>query len=225
MVSKLSKEERKSVLEIIMNEMNVTQYIKAWKQSSPFVTLVRTILSQNTTDQNAMVAFDNLQAMLKIDPETLAYADVSKIQEAIHVAGLQKQKSQRIKDLAKVIYFDWKNDFKFVYSASLKEAREKLMKLPGIGKRSADILLNFCGNRPVMPVERNITRIVTRLGFVGEDADYDEIRHSIQGLITADKILYMHFALIFFGAQICKATNPQCEACPITNLCPKIGLD
>ncbi len=214
------------MLEIIAKEMNVAEHIRNWKQYSPFETLIRTILSQNTTDKNAFAAFDNLKAKFnnQINPETLAYADTAKIQDAIRVAGLHNQKSQRIKEVSKIIYFNWKSDFSFIYKAPLQNARKKLTELPGIGKKTADVLLNFCAKRPILPVDTHITRISKRIGLVSEKAKYDEIRHSIEALIPNDKILYIHVALIFFGRKICKATVPICSSCPINHLCPKNGV-
>lgn len=214
------------MLEIIAREMNVAGHIRNWKQLSPFETLIRTLLSQNTTDRNAFAAFDKLKATFRdqIDPATLADADVLQIQEAIRIAGLQNQKSQRIKEVAKIIHLNWKDDFNFIYTAPLEEARQKIMELPGIGEKTADVLLNFCGNRPILPVDTHITRITKRIGLVPNNAKYDAIRQAIENLIPAEKILYIHVSLILFGRKVCKALKPQCSNCPVAHLCPKIGV-
>ncbi len=214
------------ILEIIAREMNVADHIRNWKQLSPFETLIRTLLSQNTTDRNAFAAFDKLKAAFRdqIDPATLADADVLQIQEAIRIAGLQNQKSQRIKEVAKIIHLNWKDDLNFIYTAPLEEARQKIMELPGIGEKTADVLLNFCGNRPILPVDTHITRIAKRIGLVPNNAKYDAIRQAIENLIPADKILSIHVSLIFFGRKVCKAIKPLCNTCPNTALCPKIGV-
>ncbi len=225
-VDNMQKETYQQIVQIISNEMNVSNHIRNWKEYTPFETLIRTILSQNTTDKNAFAAFDTLKAKFhnKIEPQILAYANQETVQEAIRTAGLHRQKSQRIIEIAKEIYYKWKGDFEFIYKAPLREARAKLTDLPGIGKKTADVLLNFCGKRPIMPVDTHITRISKRIGLVPKNADYDEIRTSIERLITADKILYIHVSLIFFGREYCKAIKPLCETCPITKLCPKIGV-
>jgi endonuclease-3 len=214
------------ILEIIVREMDVSEYIKNWKQLSPFEMLIRTILSQNTTEQNALAAFNKLKTAFsnKIDPATLAYADVTKIQEAIRVAGLQNQKSQRIKSISRTIHYDWKGSFDFMYKAPLEEVRRKIMELPGIGKKTADVLLNFCGKRPILPVDTHINRIAKRIGVVSQNAQYDEIRRSIERFISPDKIVVIHISLIFFGQKVCKTLKPKCESCPATHLCPKIGV-
>ncbi|MHA1275959.1 MAG: endonuclease III domain-containing protein [Candidatus Helarchaeota archaeon] len=211
------------ILEIIEKEMNIAEHVKNWQRVSPFETLVRTILSQNTTDKTSFVAFDNLKKKFHdITPEIMAKASQSEIQEAIRFAGLHLQKSKRIKAVAEIILTEWKNDFTFIHEAPLMEARKKLIALPGIGKKTADILLNFVAQRPILPVDTHITRISKRIGLVSQKAKYDEIREAIEANIPKEKIFTIHVSLIFFGRTICKALKPLCTTCPISQLCPKL---
>jgi endonuclease-3 len=214
------------IFQIIAKEMDVAQHIQSWELHSPFETLIRTILSQNTTDRTSFVAFDNLKAKFggKIEPAILAEADQEAIQEEIRIAGLHFQKSKRIKEVSQIILKDWKSDFTFIYEAPLEEARKKLMALPGIGQKTADIVLNFCAKRPILPVDTHITRISKRIGIVPENAKYDEIREAIEALISPQEILFIHVSLIFFGRKVCKAINPLCSSCPVSHLCPKVGV-
>jgi len=212
------------ILQIIEKEMDIADHIKDWKKFSPFETLIRTILSQNTTNRTSFVAFDNLQAKFQINPETLAHADQQAIADEISIAGLHNQKSRRIKEVSRIIHDEWDSDFTFIYEAPLEEARNKLMSLPGIGEKTADIVLNFCAQRPILPVDTHITRISKRIGLVPENAKYDEIREAIESLITPEQILTAHVSLIFFGRSVCKAQKPLCPTCPVTHLCPKIGV-
>jgi len=211
------------MLQIIEKEMDIAQHVKGWKRLSPFESLVRTILSQNTTDKTSFVAFNNLVAKFKkIEPEILANANVEEIKEEIRIAGLHNQKSKRIKEVAKIILTEWNSDFTFIYESPLYEARKTLIALPGIGQKTADILLNFVAQRPILPVDTHITRISKRIGAVPQKAKYDEIRESIEALIPEEKIFTIHVSLIFFGRQVCKAINPQCPTCPVSHLCPKL---
>jgi endonuclease III len=213
------------ILQIIEKAMDISAHIKDWKRYSPFETLIRTILSQNTTNRTSFVAFDNLQARFqKIEPEVLANADQQAIQQEIIIAGLHNQKSKRIKEVARIIHDDWNSDFTFIYEAPLEEARKKLMSLPGIGEKTADIVLNFCAQRSILPVDTHITRISKRIGLVPENAKYDDIRKAIEALIMPEKILTVHVSLIFFGRAICKALKPLCATCPVTHLCTKVGV-
>jgi len=213
------------ILQIIEKEMDVADHIKDWKRYSPFETLIRTILSQNTTNRTSFVAFDNLQVKFKkIEPEILAKADQQEIQEEIIIAGLHNQKSKRIKEVSRIIQEEWNSDFTFIYEAPLEEARKRLMSLPGIGEKTADIVLNFCAQRPILPVDTHITRISKRIGLVPENAKYDDIREAIEALITPEQILTVHVSLIFFGRAVCKALKPLCATCPVAHLCPKLGI-
>jgi endonuclease-3 len=213
------------ILQIIEKAMDVSAHIKDWKRYSPFETLVRTILSQNTTNRTSFVAFDNLAAKFQnVSPEVLADADQQTIQQEIIIAGLHNQKSKRIKEVSRIIRDEWNSDFTFIYEAPLQEARQKLMALPGIGEKTADIVLNFCAQRPILPVDTHITRISKRIGLVPENAKYDDIREAIEALITPEKILTVHVSLIFFGRAVCKALKPLCATCSAAHLCPKIGV-
>ena len=211
------------ILEIIEREMDIKAHIKRWRELSPFQTLVRTILSQNTTDKNSLAAFDKLESKFgEVTPEILAAAEQTDIQDAIRSAGLHNQKSKRIKEISNIILTEWNSDFSFIYEAPLQEARKKLMALPGIGNKTADILLNFVAKRPILPVDTHIMRISKRIGLVPQKAKYDEIREGIEALIPEEKIFTIHVSLIFFGRVVCKAINPQCPACPIADHCPKL---
>ncbi len=219
----MSDSKLPEILQIIEKEMDIAQHVKGWKRLSPFESLIRTILSQNTTDKTSVVAFNNLvEKFKKIEPEILANANVEEIKEEIRIAGLHNQKSKRIKEVSRIILSEWNSDFTFIYEAPLFEARKKLIALPGIGQKTADILLNFVAQRPILPVDTHITRISKRLGLVPQKAKYDEIREAIEILIPEDKIFTIHVSLIFFGRLICKAINPQCPTCPVTHLCPKL---
>ena len=211
------------LLEIIEKEMDISAHVQHWERHSPFETLIRTILSQNTTDRTSFAAFDNLRKKFgKIEPEILANADLNEIEEEIRIAGLHHQKSKRIKEISEIVLKEWNEDFSFLYEAPLHEARKKLTALPGIGQKTADILLNFVAKRPILPVDTHIKRISARIGLVPQKAKYDQIREAIEALIPEEKIFTIHVSLIFFGRQVCKAINPSCDTCPVTHLCPKI---
>lgn len=213
------------MLQIIADEMDIEAHIKNWTRYTPFETLVRTILSQNTTDKTSFKAFDRLMERYpEFTPENMAGADVEDIAEAIRIAGLYQQKSERIKEVARIIAEEWDppSNFQFMLSAPLHEARAKLMALPGIGTKTADVVLNFVAQRPIMPVDTHITRISKRIGLVPHKAKYDEIREAIEASIPEEQIFTIHVSLIFFGRKVCRARDPQCPTCPVAQLCPKL---
>ena len=185
----------------------------------PFKVLVRTILSQNTSSKNEARAFRALEEEVGVEPERLAEADTSTIEECIRPAGQQKQRAARIKEVAKAILRSYGGDLWALLSRPLEEARRELMALPGVGRKTADIVLLFCASRPVFPVDRHIMRIAGRLGLVRPGAGYEEVRKAFEDLLEPGDYLFAHLALIRLGREVCRARRPRCRACPISDLC------
>ncbi len=91
------------------------------------------------------------------------------------------------------------------------EAREELMTLPGVGEKTADVVLLFNAGKHVLPVDRHIARIAKRLELVKDKPTYDTLRLTLEGATTPDKFLDTHIKLIQFGRDICRALNPKCQ--------------
>ena len=106
----------------------------------------------------------------------------------------------------------------------MEEAREKLLDLPGVGPKTADIVLLFCAKRPVLPVDTHVNRISKRLGLVPPEADYEKIRKGLQALYPSEEYLNVHMLFISLGREICKAKRPKHEECPVNHLCPSTSI-
>jgi len=188
----------------------------------PFRVLVRAILSQNTSYKNELKAFRTLDERIGVSPEALAGASAEAIAEAIRAAGQHKQRSERIKKVAGLVLKRFKGDlWPLISSRPVEEAREELMALPGVGRKTADIVLLFCARRPVFPVDRHIMRIFDRLGFLGPRPGYETIRAAVEEALGDDPeaLLFTHLALIRLGREICRAKKPSCASCPLSDLC------
>ena len=186
----------------------------------PFRTLVRTIISQSTADVNTRRAYMNLSRMVELTPKGLAEADINEIEKALFTAGLYRNKSRILKKLAKTIIQDFGGSLDFIYSEPLEDARRKLMSLPGVGPKTADIILLFCANRPVLPVDTHVNRVSKRLGFAPPDAGYEEVRMALQSLYPPQDYFKVHMLFISLGRSFCRARRPMHEECPVNNLCP-----
>jgi len=186
----------------------------------PFRVLVRTIISQSTAETNTRMAFRNLSERLPVTPRGLAEASVKEIEESLRVAGLYRNKSRTINKVSRLIIERFNSSLEFVYSSSLEEAREKLMSLPGVGPKTADIVLLFCAGKPTLPVDTHVNRVTKRLGFVGSSADYEEIRKSLQALYPPEEYFEVHMLFIALGRRYCKARRPLHQSCPVNELCP-----
>ena len=191
----------------------------ALKSMDPFKLLVATILSQNTSDKNSIRAYKNLEKSIGISPHKLAYIDEDKIAEAIRVGGLYKQKAKALKEISVYLIKNFGGDLTRIISLPPAEAREKLLSLPKVGFKTADVLLLFVKNYPFFPVDTHITRISKRLGLVDQKASYEDIRKRWQSLISPNDYMKVHLMLIEFGRKICKAKNPKCDECPIQQYC------
>lgn len=213
----------RQILDRVAGAVDIRAHMANWTRYSPFETLVLTVLSQNTTDVNSGRAFRQLRETMDVTPATLADAEQETIQEAIRTAGLHRQKSQRIKAIARTVHEAWDDDFDFLEAWPLAKARARLESLPGVGHKTADVVLNFVARRPIMPVDTHITRIARRIGLVPAKAGYERIRRALEALLAdRDEIFTMHVSLIHFGRQTCKARHPRCLECPAAEFCPQI---
>ena len=113
-------------------------------KNDPFETLVITIISQNTADRNTARAFENLSKQFEVTPQALSKAETSKIEACLHVGGLYKSKAKTIQTVSKIILEKFQGSLKPILSLPLEEARKTLMELPGVGPKTADVVLLFC---------------------------------------------------------------------------------
>ena len=189
----------------------------------PFETLVTTIISQNTTDINTARAFEVLSKRFEITPEVLAIAEVSQIEDAIRISGLFKSKAKTIKEAATIVLEKYHGTLKTILSTSLEEARETLMQFPGVGPKTADVVLLFSAGQSTIPVDTHLNRVAKRLGFAPESGDYEVVRKSLQSLFEPKDYLAVHLLLIAHGRRYCKARKPSCDECPVNLHCPSKG--
>jgi len=195
--------------------------VQSWAGSATsFETLVGTILSQNTNDQNRDKAMARLEGRFEITPKVLSQAPIEELIECIRPAGLYRVKAPRIKQVSTIILDRFAGDLDSVLKRKPTEARSILMELPGVGYKTADILLAFVAGHPTVPVDTHVMRVSKRLGIVRRNAGYEEIRTALERLIPAERRVRMHLSLIRFGREICKAPTPLCPKCVVNRSCP-----
>lgn len=183
-----------------------------------FSLLIATILSQNTNNMNSSRAFHNFMKNYEIKPDVLANLKPEEIRPLIKSAGLQNIKSKRIIAISKTVLYKFSGNLNTVLKLPLQKARHTLLSLDGVGPKTADILLNFIGERAVMPIDTNIFRVINRLNFI-KGRNYEKTRLTLEKLIPSEKLQEMHLLLIQFGRKICKPRNPTCLTCPLKSIC------
>lgn len=188
--------------------------------SDPFKNLIITILSQNTTEINCVRAYKGLARDFKVKPQVLAKAKLASIKRAIRSGGLYNVKSRRIKDLSQTVLDKFNGDLRPVLDLPKGEAKIRLMDLPGIGEKTADVLLaSKYGYHEVFVVDTHMDRIAKRLGLVNHKAKYPEIQEAIKRFIPKDKNDRAGGLFWLLAKYTCRAQNPRCSECPILALC------
>lgn len=206
------------ILRILRNVFTLPEWVTS--DRDPFKTLITTIISQNTADRNTARAIENLSKRYPITCEALANAERSRIEESLKVAGLYRNKSKTIKKVSKIILEKFHGDLDSVLSLPFKEARKTLLQLPGVGPKTADVVLLFCADKPTIPVDTHVNRVSKRLGLAPKNGDYEVVRKSLQSLYNPKDYLTIHVLLILLGRKYCKAGKPLCRECPVNTLCP-----
>jgi endonuclease III len=185
----------------------------------PLSELVLTILSQATTDINSRRAFESLRRRFP-DWESARRARPSSIAAAIKSGGLANAKSVAIKNaLNEIKTRRGELDLSFLQTAPIKDGREFLTSLAGVGPKTAACVLLFACNREVFPMDTHILRITKRIGLVPRKFNDDQA-HSLMEKLVPPKMHYsLHVNLIKHGRQICRPQNPKCDSCSLIENC------
>jgi endonuclease-3 len=206
------------ILQILRKTFTLPKWIAS--NRDPFETLIVTIISQNTANRNTAKAFENLSKRFEIRPEVLATAETSQIEECLKVAGLYRNKAKAMRQVSKIILEKFHGNLEYILSLPFEEARKTLLQLPGVGSKTADVVLLFCSGKPTIPVDTHVDRVAKRLGLAPANGDYELVRRSLQSLFDPENYLAVHVLLILLGRKYCKAVNPMCKQCPMNALCP-----
>lgn len=196
-----------------------------WPDSSemdrdPFKKLIYTVLSQNTSDLNTARAYRGLSSGFNVEPSVLARADIGKLKKAIRSGGLYNVKSKKIKQISKHILDRLGGDISFILKLPKREARARLRELPGVGEKTADVMLTSTyGYKEVIPVDTHMARIAKRLGLAGEAAGYDEIQSALLAFVPLEFRERGFGYLWLFAKHTCRSQNPKCRDCLFYTSC------
>ncbi len=182
--------------------------------------MVFTILSQHTSDINSSRAYRSLMETFS-SLEAVASANVADIEKAIALGGLAKIKAPRIKAvLNKILELNGELDLSFLREMPLNDAKTWLRQLPGIGPKSAGIVLSFSLGMPAMAIDTHIYRVSQRLGVIGPKVSVDKAHEILEDKVEPEEVFNFHVSYINHGRQVCKAQRPLCPECVVGGLCP-----
>ena len=186
----------------------------------PVEELIATILSANTNDMNSGRAFDQLKQAFGGDWDAVRTAPLDAIKQAIRPAGMYNQKAPAIVATLARLKADWGGyDLRVLAAMPVEDARAYLTSLPGVGFKTASIVLLFCYNKAAFPVDTHIQRISQRTGISTRRANPDKIMRIWEALLPPNVFYPLHINLIRHGRQICQAQTPRCDLCPLQSGC------
>jgi endonuclease III len=190
------------------------------RASEPLEELVLTVLSQHTSDANADRAYSSLRQAFPTWAEVVSAPAVT-VADAIRSGGLANTKAPRIQAILREI-FDREAAYDLSRLASMDdaEARSYLTSLPGIGPKTAAVVLSFALGRDTIPVDTHVHRAARRLAIVPVTSSAEKADRLLHELVPAGLRTQLHVALIRLGREICKAPVPRCRRCPLNDLCP-----
>ena len=194
-------------------------------RNDPLAELVQTILSQNTSDVNTDRAFACLMSTFGSWEAVLA-APISRIADAIRTGGLARVKAPRIK---KVLQTIWQQrgelSLDFLNALDTEEARRYLTELDGVGPKTAACVLLFACGKPAIPVDTHVHRVSRRLGLIGPRTSAAQAHRELEAAFQPSDLYDAHMLLVRHGREICKALRPRCPSCPLSDFCPRVGVD
>jgi len=200
---------------------------KEYKEISrdPFKLLIFTILSQNTSGVNTRRAYRGLSKKFDINPYILAKANEEEIANAIKSGGLYRIKARRIKEISEHIIKKHGGDLKQITNKDKKEIKKELRKLPGVGNKTADVIISsIYGQRESFVIDTHMKRIAARLGIADKKASYEEIQNALKNIFPWDEIpkeKQDRIANLFWllAKYTCRAINPKCNECLLKEIC------
>ena len=193
----------------IVEELNNVFEIRVFLDHDPYKVLVRTILSQRTRDENTDQATNNLFSKYKNIYEVVE-APTEDVQELIKPAGFYRVKAGRIQEVSQILIDQ--------YGGEVPDTLEELVKLPGVGRKTANCVLVFAFELPAIPVDTHVHRISNRMGLVNTK-NPDETEFELSKIAPKELWIKLNDLMVQFGQNICKPTSPQCEMCPVNYLC------
>lgn len=175
----------------------------------PYTLLVAVVLSAQATDVGVNKATPHLFALAD-NPFDMAQLRVDDIQDAIKTIGLYKAKAKNVKKLSEILVEK--------YNGEVPQTRDELIELPGVGRKTANVVLNMAFGQPTIAVDTHLFRVSNRTGMA-KGKTPDEVERKLDKKIPKEFKMHAHHWLILHGRYICKARKPDCVNCIVSDLC------
>ena len=200
---------KKTMLAVNPPRYTALERLHKVQTASPFRILIATILSARTKDENTTKAADKLFKLYGT-PQKLAKAKVKDIEKVIKSVGFYHVKSKRIIEVANLILSK--------YNGKVPADIDKLVDMPGVGRKTANCVLVYAFEKPAIPVDTHVHRISNRLGLVDTKTP-EETEMALREKIPKKYWLDINNTFVMYGQNICKPISPMCDVCKIRKTC------
>ncbi|TBL79678.1 endonuclease III [Paenibacillus thalictri] len=178
--------------------------------SNPFELTIAVLLSAQCTDETVNKVTASLFQKYKC-PEDYLAVPLEELQQDIRRIGLYRNKANNIQKLCQLLLDK--------HGGEIPRSHEQLTELPGVGRKTANVVVSNAFGVPAIAVDTHVERVAKRLGLAGPDDSVLEVEKKLMKKVPRDEWTLTHHRLIFFGRYHCKAQNPQCEVCPLLDIC------
>jgi len=176
----------------------------------PFRTLIGCVLSHRTRDANARRAAEALFIDVE-GPDDILGLQPEELKSRIRCSGFYNQKAKNITAICEALKAD--------FGGAVPDDRSKLMNLPGVGPKTADIVLSHAFDRPAIAVDVHVATVARRLGLVDQKAKADAVKETLEVLVLPERFRFVDHAFVRHGKEYCRSRNPRCEACFLSAIC------
>jgi endonuclease-3 len=205
----MSMNKALKIVSILEKEIEIDWFLK---HQDPFQVLIKTLLSQRTRDENTVIASRRLFSKFK-NAKQLAKANLSDIEKLIKPSGFYRVKAKRIREISRIVARN---------NGRVPRDMDGLLKLPGVGRKTANCVIVYAHREPSIPVDTHCHRIPNRIGLVKTKTP-EQTERDLMKIVPKDKWIKFNEIFVKFGQRICKPVKPLCYKCPIERLCEYKG--
>lgn len=207
----MEKDRTEKILSLLVESYGIQPW--NWHtQQKPFEVLIATVLSQRTRDEKTDEAAKALLARYP-SAAALAKAPADEIERLIRPVNYFKTKAKRVKEISRILAEK--------YLGSPPESLEDLMKLPGVGLKTASCVRVYGFKKPAMPVDTHVHRISNRIGLISTKTP-EESEKALWKIVPSKYVLYINELLVKHGQTICRPVGPRCNECPVRGECKSV---
>ncbi|MDD4810632.1 MAG: endonuclease III [Methanobacterium formicicum] len=196
-------------IDLVMESLMQKYDLRVFEGGDPYRVLIRTILSQRTRDENTDRASAQLFSQYHTMTE-IAGADPARLEPLIRPAGFYRVKAQRIVEVSKKLLDEFKGQ--------VPDDIKNLLKLPGVGRKTANCVLVYGFQKPAIPVDVHVHRISNRLGLVKTKTP-EETEVELEKIVPKEYWIELNDLMVQFGQTICRPQSPRHEECPLQDIC------